>query len=1565
MRRKNAVAIPIVFTRSSSFNGIMSQPFNSFKFFKPSKLPDSPSNRQNWLANVPLQVFLTVPFVIQLVGTVSLVGYLSYRSGQQSVEDLAEHLVTETGERVVQKLDSHLQGAQQLNQASIAALESGAIRLDSLDQIHRYLIVQHQHYPDITSFLFGDPQGNFRTIHHVSPSEVEAGLTQVQPTDLPFEAGQSDPNQPSRLNLYTIDEKGNLGRFLEALDNIDVRERPWYRRAVEAGKPGWSEPFQIGASNLLAINAYAPVYDETQQLQGVFSVNLSFERLDQFLETLSIGETGQVFILEKNGLLLASSAKEAEYLTSTSKPLAPSNPAAPDAPDAALAKQPGEIRFQRLAASESSNSLIKDAAQQLNLAFSDLNAITSAQNLTFRIKGKLHYLHIFPYRDPYSLDWLVVTVVPETDFMAQIHANQRQTIELCVLTAGLALATGLLTARWIAAPIRRLQQAADAIARGQFDTPIPTDGVGEVAQLAEQFRRMSHQLSIFFETAQASEEKFAELLNDLPIGVSVFDANGQRVYINWIGEQMLGQGANAELLSLNVEQITGLYPIYRAGTNERYPQEELPFMRALRGESVTVDDFEIEIEGQRLPLEVQTIPIWDQQGQVIYAINVFQDITERRRVAQLQEEHQHELEQALTQQAEAFLQSETRFRFAVDQMPDVFVLYDAERRFQFVNARGVEVSGLSLDDHLGKRDEDLYPPEVTDTYLPLLKTAIATRTMQMGECTIALPDREPFTIIVKYAPLLDQDGSIRQVVALTYDITPRKRAEQALQASEERFRQIAESINQVFLIRDASSGQFLYVSPAYEKIWGRSCQSLYDNPTSWLEAIYPDDLPIVEQSLEQQFRGLPIHREYRIQRSDGLIRWIHAVISVVQDDEGHVLRYTGLAEDITERKQAELALQRTTQQLQTFLQNAPVIISLFDMAGRYLQVNPAFAALLNRPASEIVGQTFADLHPQPVVDRFHARLQQIRESGLPLNVDDELVINDEVKTFQSILFPVMDEQGSITSIWALSTDISDRKRMELALQETNERQQALLSVMPDLMYVVDADGVVLDQVTYRPSRDLYSGDGDIDRRQTTIFDVGTPEVVNRKVTALEAALATGKIQIYEQTVEKDGVTWCEEARCVPMSSNRALFMFRDISDRKAAELAMQETNARQQALLSVMPDLMFVVAADGAILEKITQRPELDLFVPDEGIEQDNITCVGDSDNVQRKKLAIQQVLATGKTQIYEQMVEKNGRSWYEEVRCVPMPGERVLFMLRDISERYRIDQIKDEFISIVSHELRTPLTAIRGSLGILDSGVLDDDPEQAKALLAIAAKNSERLVRLVNDILDLERLESGKTELEMQVCPVSMLLQAAIEAVQAIAEADNITLVVTQTDTNLYVAPDAIVQTLTNLLSNAIKFSDPGSTVWVTAEPATGSDAEFGPEFGPEFSSEFGSEFASRVEPDREPNFSLALKNHALHTTLHTVTHRDVPYWQFSVRDQGRGIPADKQKLIFDRFQQIDVSDTRQKGGTGLGLAICRTIIWQHGGRIWVESEVGQGSVFYFTVPCWRNKRDEAHSRH
>jgi signal transduction histidine kinase len=249
------------------------------------------------------------------------------------------------------------------------------------------------------------------------------------------------------------------------------------------------------------------------------------------------------------------------------------------------------------------------------------------------------------------------------------------------------------------------------------------------------------------------------------------------------------------------------------------------------------------------------------------------------------------------------------------------------------------------------------------------------------------------------------------------------------------------------------------------------------------------------------------------------------------------------------------------------------------------------------------------------------------------------------------------------------------------------------------------------------------------------------------------------------------------------------------------------------------------------------------------------------------------------------------------EVRLLHLEMKSNSRALEHTLERLKeVERLKDGFLSTASHELRTPLTSIRGALGLLVSGMVGALSDEAVEVVAIAERNAVRLMALINDILDLERLETGTLELRFEKVPVESILRRAMESLTAFAHQHGITVAVPEVSSTVWADADRIVQVVVNLLSNAVKFSPPGGAVTI----------------------------------------GVAVRDSSI---------------EFRITDRGRGVPVADRRAIFERFRQVETSDAREKGGTGLGLAICKSIVEQHGGTIGVESQEGSGSTFWFRV--------------
>jgi PAS domain S-box-containing protein len=353
----------------------------------------------------------------------------------------------------------------------------------------------------------------------------------------------------------------------------------------------------------------------------------------------------------------------------------------------------------------------------------------------------------------------------------------------------------------------------------------------------------------------------------------------------------------------------------------------------------------------------------------------------------------------------------------------------------------------------------------------------------------------------------------------------------------------------------------------------------------------------------------------------------------------------------------------------------------------------------------------------------------------------------------------------------------------------------------------------------------------------------------------------------------------------------------DLSRRRKAEEALVESESKHRLLMQRAADAILMINADAICVDANDRAAEI-IGRPREEILGLPLRAFVRSDS--SDSAAVLPMLRYGHVTTGEFWVLKPEAARVPvEIRATLLDDGRIQIIARDISERKEIERMKDEFVSVVSHELRTPLTALRGSLGLLASGRFDDLPDKRARMLELATSNTDRLIRLVNDILDVERIDSGGITFERVEANARVLIQYAAEVMRPVAERSGVDIQWESPELRIWADPDRMTQTLTNLIDNAVKFSPPGSVIDVTSRRKDGMA-------------------------------------------------------QFEIHDRGRGIPKDKRAVVFKRFQQVDTSDAREKGGSGLGLAIARSIVEQHDGTIWIAEDVEVGSTFCFTIPLF-----------
>ncbi|MFM7573629.1 MAG: PAS domain S-box protein, partial [Snowella sp.] len=428
------------------------------------------------LKNIPLGWVLVIPFVLQIVGAVGLVGYLSYRSCQKSTEEMANRLMVAMGDRVDQHLDSYLGNAQKINHLNLDAVKAGILDLKDFKTLGKYFYHQGRSF-DFAYVNFGSKEGGF----------IGSGYSENN--DL--EIGEISPVNPNLYQYYAVNQAGDRGKLLGTIKNPQTNNRAWYLDAVKAGKPIWSEIYTWGdLPDYISLSASAPVYDSQKKLLGVLGIDLELSQISRFLKNLKISESATIFIVERTGLMVASSDN----------------------------KSPAPVvngKAQRLAAINSNTSLIREVMGDLMDRFGDLQSINNAQFLRPSLPQK-PFVKVTPYRQGDGLDWLVVTVIPESEFLGDIKANTNRTLILCGIILLVAIASGLGTTRLIARPIRRLSQASSALAQGEWQENLSEENmIAEVQTLSISFNQMAAQIRQSFAQVegelQGSREMYAQM----------------------------------------------------------------------------------------------------------------------------------------------------------------------------------------------------------------------------------------------------------------------------------------------------------------------------------------------------------------------------------------------------------------------------------------------------------------------------------------------------------------------------------------------------------------------------------------------------------------------------------------------------------------------------------------------------------------------------------------------------------------------------------------------------------------------------------------------------------------------------------------------------------------------------------------------------------------------------------------------------------------------------------------------------------------------------------------------
>jgi signal transduction histidine kinase/DNA-binding response OmpR family regulator len=447
---------------------------------KPFEVP-SHQKSANQFKGLSLRLVLVLPFVLQVVGAVGLVGYLSFKNGQQAVNDLADRLMDKSSDLVSKHLDNYLETPQKLNQINLDAIAIGFLDLKNTQVAGHYFGKQLQAYPDLSFIGYALTTGEY-----VGAGRYMEGKITID--DL-------SPATKGITYTYATDNLGNRTKIILISDDYRPLEEDWYKDTVKAGKLQWTSIYNWDDNpDIWAATINSPIYDRNNRLLGVIGIDLTLSGISDFLQQLEVSPTAKTFIIERDGLLVGSSGSEKPFTLVDG-----------------VAK--------RFSALESSDSQIKATAKYLQQKFGNFQAIKEQQKLEFKLEGEQQFVRVTPWQDRYGLDWLVVTTIPESDFMAQINENNKTTILLCFVALLVAVLLGLLTSRWITQPILRLSEASVAIAKGNFERQVEVKGINELNVLSHSFNEMAQQLQASFTNLARTNQELDSINEELEIRV--------------------------------------------------------------------------------------------------------------------------------------------------------------------------------------------------------------------------------------------------------------------------------------------------------------------------------------------------------------------------------------------------------------------------------------------------------------------------------------------------------------------------------------------------------------------------------------------------------------------------------------------------------------------------------------------------------------------------------------------------------------------------------------------------------------------------------------------------------------------------------------------------------------------------------------------------------------------------------------------------------------------------------------------------------------------------------------
>ncbi|BAY98880.1 two-component hybrid sensor and regulator [Tolypothrix tenuis PCC 7101] len=1012
-----------------------------------------------------------------------------------------------------------------------------------------------------------------------------------------------------------------------------------------------------------------------------------------------------------------------------------------------------------------------------------------------------------------------------------------------------------------------------------------------------------------------SERRYATLAEAAPVAIFRFNAEGECIYVNDRWSEMTGRTAES---ALGMGWVDALHPEDR----DRISQEwDNGFDQ---GKFTQHEARYLHPDGTIIWHYCQAVPEISEDGRLMGYIGTITDITDRK-----------EAEIALKE-------SERRYATLAEAVPVGIIRFDAEGNCIYVNERWCEMTGQPIPAALGMGYLDVLHPEDRDQLLmewSQWRQLSQPRRLFQREGRYIRPDGNINWFSGYALPEINPDGIVVGYVGTLTDITERKRNEDKLRKLSDRLTLAVQSGGFGIWEWDIVNDVLFWDERMYE-LYGVQPSEFDGVYETWIQRIHPEDRAASEEFSERVRQGeMEYNTEFRVVHLDGSIRYIKAYALIKRNQQGEALRMVGVNYDITERKLAELELIRNRDLREVIYNESTDAIFLVDPQTLLtIDCNRRAVELFTaHHKGDLIGIAGHTLQHQPFSEDELAAIAAEMESKAFWSREVEYVNYQGDRFWGNIASKPITVAGRRLNLVRI-TDISDRKQTEEILATYTRELADLYNNAPCGYHSLDVDG-----------RFVNINDTELQWLGYTYEEIIGQHFIDYITEASRPVFLASYPQFKERGWVKDLEfdMICKDGTILPVllnatavkdedgtfiSSRSSIF---DIRDRKQAERELQESRTMLRLVLDTIPQRVFwkdcesrYLGCNPSFANDCQQTPDAIIGKTDLDLTWSEFAYLYRADD------AFVINTKTAKLGYEEPTVNLNGEQIWLRTSKVPLTNSTgevigILGSYEDITQRKQAEEqlqhtnqqlahanvelaratrLKDEFLANMSHELRTPLNAILGMSEGLQEGVFGEVNERQIKAISTIERSGKHLLELINDILDLSKIESGKLELQLSDVPARTLCDASISFIKQMALKKNIGLSTRIADNlgNIYVDDRRLRQVLINLLSNAIKFTPEGGSVRL----------------------EISLEEAEEANSPSSPHIC------------------------FSVIDTGIGICIEDINKLFQPFIQLDSSLNRQYNGTGLGLALVQRIATLHGGTVSVSSKVGEGSCFTVRIP-------------